>query len=181
MLIRQEIEQAIVALEAQRAAFMPEVAEIAIGTLRAKLATFTEPLPAPHQSEGAILIADMSGFTSLSEFLDAEEVRDMINAVWQKLDGVIDSWGGRVDKHVGDAVIAFFGLPVPHEDDRERAVQAALDMQMELALFNDGHCGKRSVRCRKIRRCGCALGCILARCCLVQWAAAASTRFWATR
>lgn len=138
MLIRQEIEQAIVALEAQRAAFMPEVAEIAIGTLRAKLATFTEPLPAPHQSEGAILIADMSGFTSLSEFLDAEEVRDMINAVWQKLDGVIDSWGGRVDKHVGDAVIAFFGLPVPHEDDRERAVQAALDMQMELALFNDG-------------------------------------------
>ena len=91
MLIRQEIEQAIVALEAQRAAFMPEVAEIAIGTLRAKLATFTEPLPAPHQSEGAILIADMSGFTSLSEFLDAEEVRDMINAVWQKLDGVIDA------------------------------------------------------------------------------------------
>ncbi|MCA9917273.1 MAG: AAA family ATPase [Anaerolineales bacterium] len=138
MSIRQEIEQAIVALEAQRAALDADVANIAINTLRAKLAALVEPLPTPQQAEGAILIADMSGFTSLSEFLDAEEVRDMINAVWQKLDGVIDSWGGRVDKHVGDAVIAFFGLPVPREDDRERAVQAALDMQMELALFNDG-------------------------------------------
>ncbi|MEZ4590284.1 MAG: adenylate/guanylate cyclase domain-containing protein [Chloroflexota bacterium] len=135
---RQEIEQAIVTLEAQRSALSPDVANIAISTLRAKLAGLVEPLPTPQQAEGAVLIADMSGFTTLSELLDAEEVRDMINAVWQKLDGVIDSWGGRVDKHVGDAVIAFFGLPVPREDDRERAVQAALDMQMELALFNDG-------------------------------------------
>lgn len=138
MLIRQEIEQAIVTLEAQRLALSPEVAQIALATLREKLASFMEPVPTPQQAVGAILVADMSGFTTVSELMDAEEVRDMINAVWQKLDSVIDSWGGRVDKHLGDAVIAFFGLPVPHEDDRERAVQAALDMQMELALFNDG-------------------------------------------
>lgn len=138
MLIRQEIEQAIVTLEAQRALLEPEVASVAIATLREKLAALAVPLPTPQQARGAVLIADMSGFTTMSEFMDAEEVRDMINAVWQKLDGVIDSWGGRVDKHVGDAVIAFFGLPVPREDDHERAVQAALDMQMELALFNDG-------------------------------------------
>lgn len=138
MLIRQEIEQAIVTLEAQRALLRPEVASVAIRTLREKLATLVEPLPTPQQAHGAVLIADMSGFTTMSEFMDAEEVRDMINAVWQKLDSVIVSWGGRVDKHVGDAVIAFFGLPVPREDDHERAVQAALDMQMELALFNDG-------------------------------------------
>ncbi|MCB8947391.1 MAG: AAA family ATPase [Ardenticatenaceae bacterium] len=138
MSIRQEIEQAIVTLEAQRAVLQPEVAQVAITTLREKLSTLVEPLPTPQQARGAVLVADMSGFTTLSEFMDAEEVRDMINAVWHKLDGVIDSWGGRVDKHVGDAVIAFFGLPVPREDDQERAVQAALDMQMELALFNDG-------------------------------------------
>lgn len=138
MLIRQEIEQAIVTLEAQRAALDPEIANIAIATLREKLATLVEPLPTPQQVHGAVLVADMSGFTTMSELMDAEEVRDMINAVWQKLDSVIDSWGGRVDKHVGDAVIAFFGLPVPREDDQERAVQAALDMQMELALFNEG-------------------------------------------
>lgn len=137
-MIRQEIEQAIVTLEAQRALLRPEVASVAIRTLREKLATLVEPLPTPQQAHGAVLIADMSGFTTMSEFMDAEEVRDMINAVWQKLDSVIVSWGGRVDKHVGDAVIAFFGLPVPREDDHERAVQAALDMQMELALFNDG-------------------------------------------
>ncbi len=138
MLIRQEIEQAIVTLEAQRAVLAPEVANIAITTLREKLAALMEPLPTPQQAQGAVLVADMSGFTTMSELMDAEEVRDMINAVWQKLDSVIDSWGGRVDKHVGDAVIAFFGLPVPREDDQERAVQAALDMQMELALFNEG-------------------------------------------
>ncbi|WP_420627842.1 ATP-binding protein [Candidatus Leptofilum sp.] len=138
MSIRQEIEQAIVTLEAQRAALSEDVANVAITTLRSKLAALVEPLPTPRQAEGAVLIADMSGFTTMSELMDAEEVRDMINAVWQKLDSVIDSWGGRVDKHVGDAVIAFFGLPIPREDDRERAVQAALDMQMELALFNDG-------------------------------------------
>ena len=138
MLIRQEIEQAIVTLEAKRAALNPEVANIAITTLREKLAALSEPLPTPQQVQGAVLVADMSGFTTMSELMDAEEVRDMINAVWQKLDSVIDSWGGRVDKHVGDAVIAFFGLPVPREDDQERAVQAALDMQMELALFNEG-------------------------------------------
>ncbi len=138
MLIRQEIEQAIVTLEAQRSALKPEVAEVAIATLRDKLATLIEPLPTPQHTEGAVLVADMSGFTTFSEMMDAEEVRDMINAVWQKLDGVIVSWGGRVDKHVGDAVIAFFGLPMPRDDDQERAVQAALDMQMELALFNDG-------------------------------------------
>ncbi|WP_420642469.1 ATP-binding protein [Candidatus Leptofilum sp.] len=138
MSIRQEIEQAIVTLEAQRAALNQDVANIAISTLRSKLTALVEPLPTPQQAEGAVLIADMSGFTTMSEQMDAEEVRDMINAVWQKLDSVIDSWGGRVDKHVGDAVIAFFGLPIRREDDRERAVQAALDMQMELALFNDG-------------------------------------------
>lgn len=138
MLIRQEIEQAIVTLEARRAILSPEVANIAIATLREKLAALMEPLPTPQQAQGAVLVADMSGFTTMSELMDAEEVRDMINAVWQKLDSVIDSWGGRVDKHVGDAVIAFFGLPVPREDDQERAVQAALDMQMELALFNEG-------------------------------------------
>lgn len=138
MLIRQEIEQAILTLEAQRSILSPDVANLAISTLREKLNMLLEPLPAPQQMQGALLVADMSGFTTVSELMDAEEVRDMINAVWQKLDGVIDSWGGHVDKHVGDAVIAFFGLPVSRDDDPERAVQAALDMQMELALFNEG-------------------------------------------
>lgn len=138
MSIRREIEQAILTLEAQRSVLAPDVANVAITTLQEKLATLGELPPTPQQAWGAVLVADMSGFTTVSELMDAEEVRDMINAVWQKLDGVIDSWGGRVDKHMGDAVIAFFGLPVSREDDQERAVQAALDMQMELSLFNDG-------------------------------------------
>lgn len=133
----QEIQQAIRALEAQRAALGDEVTETAVTILREKLAIHEErPAVAQHE-QLTVLVADLSGFTALSEWRDAEEVRDTMNAVWQKLDSVIESWGGKIDKHVGDGVIALFGAPAARPDDAERAVQAALDMHLELALFNN--------------------------------------------
>ncbi|HEX6385403.1 MAG TPA: adenylate/guanylate cyclase domain-containing protein, partial [Anaerolineae bacterium] len=134
---RQELEQAIVALEAQRAALGDDVVDMAVAVLREKLASRQGyPLVAQHE-QTTVLVADLSGFTALSEWRDAEEVRDTMNAVWQKLDSVIESWEGNIDKHVGDGVIALFGVPDAREDDVERAIRAALDMQMELALFNE--------------------------------------------
>jgi len=134
---RQELEQAIVALEAQRAHLSEDVVEVAMKALREKLASLEDVPIIQQHGQICVLVADMSGFTSMSEFMDAEDVRDTINAVWQNLDEVVVSWGGKVDKHVGDSVIALFGVPVAQDDDAERAVQAALDMQMELALFNE--------------------------------------------
>ena len=62
--------------------------------------------------------------TALSETLDAEEVSSLINALWQRLDAVVLHHGGRIDKHIGDAVMALFGAPMAREDDPERAIRS---------------------------------------------------------
>ncbi|HEY2890476.1 MAG TPA: adenylate/guanylate cyclase domain-containing protein, partial [Dongiaceae bacterium] len=78
----------------------------------------------------AILFADLSGFTALSSKLDAEDLRQLVEAFYAKVEGVIAHYGGTVDKHIGDAVMALFGAPVAHGDDALRAVRAALDIQL---------------------------------------------------
>src|SRR5437879_2220984 len=75
-----------------------------------------------------VLFADLSGFTSLSERLDPEEVRAFQNALFATLAQAIERYDGFVEKFVGDAVMAVFGAPVAHEDDPQRALNAALEM-----------------------------------------------------
>ncbi len=75
-----------------------------------------------------VLFADLSGFTSLSERLDPEEVRAFQNALFEALAQAIERYDGFVEKFVGDAVMAVFGAPVAHEDDPQRALDASLDM-----------------------------------------------------
>ncbi len=142
MSTQTELEEAIVALESQRGVlFENEIVDIALLALQEKLAAVQAP-PTMQQHENiCVLVADMSGFTSMSEFLDAEEVRDAINAVWRKLDRVIVNWGGVIDKHLGDGVIALFGLPQAEEGDARHAILAALDMQWELSMFNERQAG----------------------------------------
>jgi len=84
-----------------------------------------------------VLVADLSGFTALSERMDVERVRDAINAMWRVLDAVIRDWGGQIEQHAGDSLLALFGLPQPRRGDAMRAVHAALIMQRELDLFNE--------------------------------------------
>ena len=75
-----------------------------------------------------VLFADLSGFTTLSERLDPEDVRSFQNALFETLSAAIARYDGFVEKFVGDAVLAVFGAPVAHEDDPARACAAALDM-----------------------------------------------------
>src|SRR6266850_3364112 len=75
-----------------------------------------------------VLFADLTGFTSLSERLDPEEVRAFQNALFEALARSIERYDGFVEKFVGDAVMAVFGAPVAHEDDPQRALDTALDM-----------------------------------------------------
>ena len=75
-----------------------------------------------------VLFADLSGFTALAERLDPEEVRAFQNRLFETLAGAITRYGGFVEKFVGDAVLAVFGAPVAHEDDPERACEAALEI-----------------------------------------------------
>jgi class 3 adenylate cyclase/tetratricopeptide (TPR) repeat protein len=82
-----------------------------------------------------VLFADLVGFTGFSEGRDPEAVKNLVDVCFQRLARDIDAYGGQVDKVMGDAVIALFGAPVAHEDDAERAVRAALQMQHSLAEY----------------------------------------------
>ena len=74
-----------------------------------------------------ILFADLSGFTKFSSAHDPEETHHVLSQFFAIVDGIVESYGGTVDKHIGDAVMALFGAPVAHTDDAERACRAALD------------------------------------------------------
>jgi class 3 adenylate cyclase/tetratricopeptide (TPR) repeat protein len=82
-----------------------------------------------------VLFADLVGFTSLSETRDPEQVKNLVDRCFERLVADVTAFGGRVDKIIGDAVVALFGAPVAHEDDAERAVRAALQMQQTLMTF----------------------------------------------
>ena len=80
-----------------------------------------------------MLFADIVGFTSMSETRDPEHVKNLVDSWFARLASDVTSHGGRVDKTIGDALMAIFGAPVAHEDDAERAVRCALAMQRTVA------------------------------------------------
>ncbi|HET6817825.1 MAG TPA: adenylate/guanylate cyclase domain-containing protein [Mycobacteriales bacterium] len=82
----------------------------------------------PERRLVSVLFADLVGFTTLSESRDAEDVRDLLTRYFETCRAVILRYGGRVEKFIGDAVMAVWGAPVANEDDAERAVRAALDV-----------------------------------------------------
>ena len=73
-----------------------------------------------------VLFADLSGFTRLSSVLDPEETHGLLNSYFEVIDNIVVNYGGTIDKHIGDCVMAVFGAPTAHSDDPERAVGAAL-------------------------------------------------------
>ncbi len=79
------------------------------------------------------LFADVSGFTSLADRLDPEQLLEVIDPVISGLSTVVGKYGGYVEKFAGDALMALFGAPVSHEDDAARALRVALEMHSELA------------------------------------------------
>src|SRR5438094_8301834 len=83
-----------------------------------------------------ILFADVMGSTSLGEQLDPERLRALLGAYFAAMSAIIVSWGGTVEKYIGDAVMAVFGVPNVREDDAERALQASLEMRARLAELN---------------------------------------------
>ncbi|MBI3750663.1 MAG: AAA family ATPase [Chloroflexi bacterium] len=75
-----------------------------------------------------VLFADLVGFTPFAEERDAEDVRDVLSRYFAIATEVIERYGGKVEKFIGDAVMALWGAPVAREDDAERAVRAALEL-----------------------------------------------------
>jgi class 3 adenylate cyclase/tetratricopeptide (TPR) repeat protein len=82
-----------------------------------------------------VLFADLVGFTTFSEGADPEQLKNLVDGGFQRLVADIGNHGGRVDKIVGDQIMALFGAPIAHEDDAERAVRAGLQMQATLSEY----------------------------------------------
>jgi len=89
-----------------------------------------------ERREVAVLFADMKGFTALSERLDPEQVRMILDKLLQLFTLCVRQYGGYVDKYEGDLVMALFGAKVASERDTERAIHAALQMLAKLKQFN---------------------------------------------
>lgn len=83
-----------------------------------------------------ILFADLKGYTALSEHMDPEDVKELMDNIFQQITEIIERHRGFVDKYLGDGVMALFGAPVAHEDDAERAVMAAIEIQEFVSKFS---------------------------------------------
>lgn len=84
------------------------------------------PAPAGERREVMVLFADLAGYTALSRELDAEDVHALLGRYFARVDRIVEEHGGRVDKHLGDCVMAVFGAPRAYGNEPERAARAAL-------------------------------------------------------
>ncbi len=99
----------------------------------------TEPAPAGQERRiVTILFADVTGSTGLGERLDPERLQEVMATYFTAMREEIEAEGGTVEKFIGDAVMAAFGVPVAHEDDPARALRSALRMRRRLAEVNEG-------------------------------------------
>src|SRR5215472_19262265 len=81
----------------------------------------------------SILFADVTGSTALGESLDPEDMRALMGRYYEHARRVVGEYGGTLEKFIGDAVMAVFGLPQAHGNDAERALAAALALRQAVA------------------------------------------------
>ncbi|MFO7716870.1 AAA family ATPase [Desulfosarcina sp.] len=99
--------------------------------------THAQTTPTPAEIEGerkpvTVLFSDVCGYTAISEKLDPEEVRDISSLLFAEIAKIIAGYQGFIEKFIGDAVLAIFGLPAVHEDDPIRAVSAAIEIHRKV-------------------------------------------------
>jgi class 3 adenylate cyclase len=93
--------------------------------------------PREERKNVTVLFCDVVGSTELGERLDPESVRRVLGRFFETVRDVVERHGGSVEKFIGDAVMAVFGVPVLHEDDPLRAVRAAGEVREEFAALNE--------------------------------------------
>jgi class 3 adenylate cyclase/tetratricopeptide (TPR) repeat protein len=92
------------------------------------------PSPREERRIATVMFADLSGFTSLAERMDPEDVKALAHRLAERMGDVVRQFGGTVVNVMGDAVMAVFGAPLAHEDDAERAVRSALAMRDTITI-----------------------------------------------
>ena len=143
---REQLLRTISTLEAQRSVLGDSAVDLALGPVRTRLAEFggteTGPVPADFRSEHkvvTVVFVDVSGFAAISEQLESEEVRDIVNALFERLVPVVERYGGVIDKFMGDEMMVLFGAPRATEHHADHALRACLEMFDELRTFNEEH------------------------------------------
>jgi class 3 adenylate cyclase/tetratricopeptide (TPR) repeat protein len=82
-----------------------------------------------HRKVVTVVFCDVVGSTALGESVDPEALQELLARYFERMKGIVESHGGSVEKFIGDAVMAVFGVPVVHEDDALRACRAAVEMR----------------------------------------------------
>ncbi|MGC8959039.1 MAG: ATP-binding protein [Chloroflexia bacterium] len=132
---REALEKAVAALEAQRATLGDAVVDAAIAALRRQM-LISQPRPSEERKRVTVLFADLVGFTSLAERMDPEEVHEVLEAYFGLWKTAMARHEGMVEKFIGDAVVAVFGLPLAREDAPRQAVSAALEVREAMDELN---------------------------------------------
>lgn len=88
----------------------------------------TSPFIEGERKHVTIMFSDLSGYTAMTEKLDPEEVKEIMSYIFSKITGIIKSYDGFIERFIGDAVMAVFGVPESHEDDPIRAIRAAIEI-----------------------------------------------------
>ncbi|MEA2460265.1 MAG: hypothetical protein QOH90_442, partial [Actinomycetota bacterium] len=96
----------------------------------------TAVAPTESRKLATVLFADVVGSTQRAEILDPEDARELMAGFFTAMAQEITAEGGTIEKYIGDAVMAVFGVPLAHEDDPQRAVRAARRMLARLAVWN---------------------------------------------
>jgi adenylate cyclase len=89
-----------------------------------------------ERKEATVFFSDVRGFTAMSESMQPEEVVEMLNEYMTRMVSIVRAHHGIVDKYVGDAIMALWGVPLGNEDDLCNAVRTCLEMRKELAKLN---------------------------------------------
>lgn len=92
--------------------------------------------PSGRKERLTMFFSDVRGFTSMSEKMEPQGVQQLLSEYFTEMTGILFKYEGTLDKFMGDAIMAFFGNPVPQPDQAKRAVLMALDMQESIARLN---------------------------------------------
>ena len=135
---REQLERAIAAQESLRASLGDEVVDAAIAALTKQLAELEPESGLEQRKLVTVLFCDLVGFTPLAERMDPEDIRELLHIYFQPWREAIARHGGVLDKFIGDAVMAVFGIPTASERDPENATRAALEVRDRLDTLNEG-------------------------------------------
>ncbi len=138
---QEQLQQAIRSLDEKRPLLGDAVVETTIAALQERLVAIDAAsqnhldTKTAQRKQVSILFATITGIADIADALPDTNMLDVMNGLWRRLDRAITYQDGTIDKHMGEAVMGLFGVPVAHEDDAERAIQAALQMRASLSDF----------------------------------------------